>query len=401
MTAAVDRADFPLLHPVTGRVIEGRPVIYLDSAATSLKPRAVLDAVAGYDTRYTANVHRAKHTLSEEASQAFQDGRGQVAALIKARPRDLVFTSGTTAAINLVALGLGFPPGSNVVGTVQDHHSNLLPWYQRAEVRLCPVDESGTVDVDRLLSLVDGNTRIVAIGHASNATGAVQPIRAIADALAGKAPLLVDGAQSVPHLPIDVAALGCDFLAFSAHKMLGPTGIGALWGKAERLEALGTPLVGGGMVDVVTATGFTTKSLPYRLEPGTPHIEGAIGFGAAAAYLMACGMDRVAAHDALLAERLVHGLAGIPGTRLLGPPPGEGRLALASLVIDRKVAADHVAMILSDTYKVMARSGHHCCHPYFDAVHASGALRLSAYLYNTVDEVDTAVAAVREILATV
>jgi cysteine desulfurase / selenocysteine lyase len=398
---AAVRARFPILQ----RRIDGVPITYLDSAATSLRPKEVVDAVVDYETRITANVHRGKHTLSQEASEAFEQARRSVAAFIGAAPREVVFTSGATLGVNLVALGTELPPGSNVVTTQQEHHAMSTPWMGKAQLRVVPVDATGRVDPQRVLDLVDAQTRVVAVSAASNATGAVHDVAAIGAGLRASAATqhvryLVDAAQLVPHRRIDVRSIGCDYLVFSGHKMLGPTGIGVLWGTHEALSALGTPIRGGGIVDVVAEQSFTTKGVPFRLEPGTPNIAGAIGLGAAVDLLDALDMEAISAHERVLAQRLVGGLLDVPGTRLLGPPPGDERFAIASLVIESKtLAPDHVAMILSDTRKIMVRSGHHCCHPFFDALGTSGSLRLSAYLYNTVDEIDAATAAVREILA--
>lgn len=393
------RADFPLLS----RRIEGKAITYLDSAATSLKPRAVIDAIGRYYAEQSANVHRGKHTLSEEASEAFEDARQVIASFLGASAREVVLTSGTTEAVNLVALGLPLAPGDNVVTTLQDHHSTLVPWFERAEVRVCPVGHDGVVEPERLLSLVDERTRVVAVGHASNATGAVQDVESIVRGAKERGALvLLDGAQATPHLPVDVKQLGCDFYAFSGHKVLGPTGIGALYGTRDALDALRPAHLGGGMVDLVTATGWTPKPVPFRFEAGTPNIAGAIGLAAALRYLKRVGWERVVEHERALTRALVAGVADLPGTRLLGPEPGAERLPLASLVIESdRVAPDHVAMMLSDTHKVMARSGHHCCHPYFDGLGTTGALRLSAGFYNTVDEIEAATAALRELLARV
>jgi cysteine desulfurase/selenocysteine lyase len=393
------RADFPVLS----RRIEDRPVVYLDSAATALKPQVMIDAVAGYYSQQSANVHRGKHTLSEEASEAFEDARRTVARFIGGGAREIVLTAGTTHAINLVALGLGFRPGDNVVTDLQEHHSNLVPWFQNARVKVCPVGEDGRVDPERMLGLIDDNTRLVAVGHASNATGAVQDVEAIVSGAKAKGVrVLVDGAQATPHMAVDVKKLGCDFYTFSGHKVCGPTGIGALWATRDAYEHLGTALGGGGMVDVVTSEGYSPKAIPFRFEPGTPNIAGAIGLDASLRYIRKIGWARIEEHEAKLADKLVEGLSDIAGTRLLGPARGERRLPLVSLVIDSDtLAPDHVAMMLSDTHKVMVRSGHHCCHPYFDGLGTTGSLRVSAHFYNSVEEIEFATQVLRETLGTI
>lgn len=393
------RDDFPLL----ARRIDGKPIVYLDNAATSLRPRAVLDAMRHFDEHIGANVHRGKHALSEEATDLFEAARRKVAASVGVQPHEIVFTSGTTHGANVVALGAGFGdrPGGNVVTTAQEHHAMLLPFFDRTTVKLCPVGADGVLDVDALDALVDGDTRLVVVSHASNVTGVVHDVKAVVDRAHAKGVrVLVDGAQSVAHLDVDVADLGADWFVFSGHKMLGPGGIGVLTGRADRLEELGTPLRGGGAVAKVTSTSFSPRPLPARLEPGTPNIAGAIGLGAAVDYLVSLDRAAVRAHEADLHTALREGLSSLPSSaRLLGRAASSS-LPLVSLVIDsRAVSADHVAMTLSDAHQVMARSGHHCCHPYFDALGAAGALRLSAHLYTTRDEVDRAVAAVRDVLS--
>jgi cysteine desulfurase / selenocysteine lyase len=391
------RDDFPLLS----RLIEGRRITYLDSAATSAKPRAVLEAMNRYYEESGANIHRGKHTLSEESSDRYEAVRRQVARFINASPREVIFTSGTTASLNLVALGLGLRREDNVVTTLQEHHSNFLPWLDRAEVRVLPVGHEGSIDLERLFALVDERTKLIAISLASNVTGAIHPVRDLAaTARARGVPVIVDAAQAAPHMRIDVEALGCDYLAFSSHKMLGPTGVGVLWGRSERLEALGMPIRGGGTVSLVRQDGYVAKPLPYRLEPGTPNIAGVIGFGAALTYLETLGLDRVRVHEEALADRLIRGVSDLPGTTVIGPPPGKERLAIASVVIASKtIAPDQIAMLLSDGPKIMVRSGHHCCHPYFDALGTSGAVRASAYVYNTLDEIDLFSAELRSLLS--
>ncbi len=391
------RSDFPLL----AREVHGRPVVYLDNAATTPKPRVVLEAMRRYDEDISANIHRGKHLLSEEASELFEDARRKVARFLNAAPSEVVFTHNTTHSLNLVALGSRLDGSANVVTTVQEHHSVLMPFLQRTNVRFVPVGKDGRVDPQRVFDQVDDDTALIAVAWASNATGAVQPIAEITRRAREKGiPTLVDGAQAVPHLPVDVDALGCDFLAFSGHKMLGPTGVGVLWGKRDRLEALGSPLPGGGSPRLVTPSGFTLKPVPHRLEAGTPAISQVIGLGAAVDYLQSFPPESLLAHERALAERLTRGLQDIPGVELLGPPAGEERLALASLVLhSQSLSGDHVAMILSDTKSILVRSGHHCCHPYFDSFGANGAVRASAYLYNTLEDIDAFTDAFREIVS--
>ncbi len=389
------RKKLPLLE----RRIEGQPLIYLDNAATSLTPQPVVDAMVHYLEQVRGNIHRGKHLLSEEASEAYEAARQKVAGFVGAAPGEVVFTLNTTMAINMVVLGLGLVPGDNVVTSSAEHHAALLPLQGRTEMRFVDVGADGVLDVDRLFSLVDARTRLLVLGHASNVTGAVHPMAAIgAEARRRGVKLLVDGAQSVPHVKTDLHALGADFLAFSGHKMMGPPGIGVLCGRRESLDGLDVVLRGGGAVRLVTRQGATEKASPFRFEAGTPNIVGAIGLGAAVDVITAIGVDVMVAHEALLAERLRAGCEALPGVKLLGPSTGH-RLPIASLALTSPgLSADDVALILSDTHKVMVRSGHHCCHPYFDGLGLSGAVRASAHAYTSVDDVDAFLDAARTVL---
>lgn len=393
------RADLPILS----RTTDAGRLVYLDSAASSLTPGRVLHAIAGYYERSRANVHRGKHLLSEEASTLFEDARETVAAFIGAEPATTIFTAGTTASINLVALGLRLGPDDVVVTTSAEHHAVLLPFLGRCLLRFVDVGADGALDLDQIVDGVDERTRLVAIAHGSNVTGCLHDVASVARAVKAKSPstlVLVDAAQTVGHVPVDVAATGADFVAFSAHKMLGPTGVGVLSGTRAALEGLAVELRGGGMVRLVDKTHYELRALPHKLEAGTPDIAGVIGLGAAVAVLADIGIDRIHAHGRALARRLVDGVRDLPGASLLGPLHDE-RLPLVSLVPrSTTVSADHVAMILSDTHGVMVRSGHFCCHPFFDALGLPGALRASAGPYNTAADVDAFVDAVRTVLGT-
>lgn len=390
------REDFPLLR----RVIEGRPVIYLDSAATALKPRQVLEAIARFYQHHTANIHRGDHSLSQESSDAYESARGRVARFLNATAGEIAFTSNTTDGVNLVASALRLGRGDNVVASVMEHHSNLLPWLDRCELRLLDEAPDGRFDVSQLADRIDAHTRLVALGHVSNVTGAIQPIEAAIEAAHARGvPVLIDGAQSVPHLPVDVVGLRCDFLAFSAHKMLGPSGVGVLYVAESMWDRLGTFKTGGGMVHQVKADRFSPKRYPHRFEAGTPNIEGVLGLAAAIEYLEQVGMDRVAAHDAELARLMLSLFSELPGATLLGPAEAAHRIAIASLVPPPGIEASTVGMMLSDSFKIMARAGTHCAHPYFDAHGAAGSVRLSSYLYNTEEEIRAAHAALVDILS--
>lgn len=393
----VSRADFPLL----GRTLDGKPVVYLDSAATSLKPNAVLEAERAYSTRFTANIHRGKHALSEEASAAYESARRTVARFLSADPIEVAFTRNTTESINLIARGLGLTPESVVVAPLTEHHSNLVPWMRQARTVVFEVDPLRPLAVAELQAVLERHhPKVLALGMASNVTGVVNPVAQLCEvARAHGVITVVDAAQGAPHAKLDVQALGCDFLAFSGHKMLGPAGIGVLWGRAELLERLEPLMVGGGTIEKVTRAGFTLKRLPYRLEAGTPNVSGALGLAAAIDYLEAIGPEAIAAHDAELADALADQLKDLPGARVLMAQQAP-RLALASIVpASERLAPDHLALILSDSHQMMVRSGFHCARPCFEHLGVEqGAIRVSAYLYNTVEEVERFGRTLRDLL---
>jgi len=394
----VPAEDFPLL----ARTLDGQPLTYLDSAATSLRPRQVLDAERQFSEQQGANVHRGKHALSEEASFLFETSRRKVAAHLNASPSEIIFTQGTTDAINLVAHGLDLGPAPVILCTGGEHHSNLVPWLHRAGTPVVlDVDPLTPLSPEVLAQAMEKHRpALVALGHASNVTGIVQPLKSLLKVVRDyKALSVVDAAQSVPHLSLDVQDLDCDFLAFSFHKCLGPTGLGVLYGKEAVLERVRPFRVGGGMVDRVTRNGFTLKGLPWRLEAGTPHITGVIGAAAALDYLQSVGFEAMHAHEERMAKALVDGALRLPGLRVLHGPPGS-RLALVSLVpLSKDISADQLAVALSDGPKIMVRSGFHCAHPLFDKLDfPRGALRASAYLYNTVEEVERFVSKLGELM---
>ena len=410
---AAVRADFPLL----GRTVRGgRPLVYLDSGATSQKPDPVLDAEQDFYLQRNAAVHRGAHHLAEEATEAFERARADVAAFVGADEGELVWTSGATAAINLVAYAMGnatagrggaaaqrlaLAPGDEIVVTEAEHHANLVPWQELAArtgavLRWLEVDESGRVRVEQAADVVTERTRVLAFTHASNVTGAVTPVAPlVARAREVGALTVLDACQSVPHLPVDLHALGVDFAAFSGHKMLGPTGVGALYGRRELLEALPPFLTGGSMVEVVTMAETTFAPPPQRFEAGTQPVAQAVALGAAAQYLGELGMDAVAAHDHELAGELLQ-VAEIPGVRVIGPADagavGE-RLAIVSFVVEG-VHAHDVGQVL-DAAGIAVRVGHHCAQPLHRRFGVAATARASASVYTTPDEV----AAFREALA--
>jgi cysteine desulfurase/selenocysteine lyase len=378
------RRDFPLLD----RVVDDQRIVYLDSAATSLKPRQVLDAERRYSTEFTANIHRGKHFLSEEASFAYESARRRVARFLNGDPNGVVFVANTTQAINTVAAGLRLRETDTVLCLSEGHHSNLVPWMDRGRFKLLDKDVLAPLTVAMVeRSIAQHAPRVLALTHASNMTGLVHPVAELCRLARSRGVItVVDAAQSVPHMPIDVAAMGCDFLAFSGHKMLAPTGVGVLYGAPEMLDRLQPSIVGGGMVNRVTRDGFTVKAIPHRLEAGTPNVSGVLGLAAAVDYLENLGWDRLAAHEAALRQALATGLEGLPGARILMAARG---LAMASIVPrEDRPDADVLAVALSETHRIVARSGFHCAHVLFDELGlARGALRASAYLYNTEEDI--------------
>jgi cysteine desulfurase/selenocysteine lyase len=382
------RKDFPLLV----REIDARPITYLDSAATSLKPTAVIEAEEAYSTRFTSNVHRGVSALATEATFEFEAARRRIARFIGAEPASVILTSGTTHALELVASGLGLTSADTVLCSPNSHHSNLLPWMRRAKVVYVDGDPLEPLEPDRILaSLREHRPRLLAFGWVSNVNGTVSPTQEICRIAREQGVIsVVDAAQAAPHLRIDVRALGCDFLAFSGHKMLGPTGTGVLWGRHELLEGLEPLVLGGGAVNRVTRDHYTLKALPHRLEAGTPNVAGVVGLGAAVDYLDVLGAEAVATHEAELTEALSRALDGLRGVRVLSPTRGASQIAMASIIpLGLNLSADTICRALSDGHCVMTRSGFHCAHPLFDGLgYSSGALRISPYLYNTVEEMD-------------
>jgi len=385
------RADFPIL--ATSR--NGKPLAYLDSAATAQKPLAVLDAMDDYYRRYNANVHRGVYTLSEQATAAYENARATVAAFIHApAPEEVIFTRNTTEAINLVAHAWGrrnLGPGDAILVSELEHHSNLVPWHLLAEERGArilhlPADFMGNLDLSRLDELLAQSVKLVAITQMSNVLGTIPPIKEIITrAHAAGAVVLVDGAQSVPHLPVDVQALDCDFLAFSAHKMVGPTGIGALYGRRVLLDAMPPFLGGGSMIRTVSLERSTYADVPQRFEAGTPAIAEAIGFGAAVLYLQDLGMDRVRAREAELTTALIETLAAIPHITVHGPTAGTRGGAVSFTV--EGVHPHDVASLL-DEENVAVRAGHHCCQPLMRVLGVGATTRASIAFYNTLEDIE-------------
>jgi cysteine desulfurase / selenocysteine lyase len=386
------RRDFPIFE----RTVYGKPLIYLDSTATTQKPRAVLEAQDRFYRTYNANIHRGVYRIAEEATQAYEDAREKVARFVNARSsREIVFTRGTTESVNLVANAWGranVGAGDVILLTEMEHHSNLVPWQllataQGASVRFIPVDGQGRLDLSGLDRLLKGPVKIVALAHVSNVLGTINPVQEIVRrAHAAGAKVLLDAAQSVPHMPVDVRALDCDFLAFSGHKMLAPTGIGALYGKREALDAMPPFLGGGEMIREVRLEGSTWNDVPFRFEAGTMNIAGAIAFGAAVDYLAAIGMEAVHAHGGELVEEAFRVLGAIPGVAIYGPPAQE-RGAIVSFTVD-DIHAHDVAAVL-DREGVAIRAGHHCAMPLHRKLGVAASARASFHVYNVPGDIET------------
>ena len=386
------RADFPVL----ARTVDGTPLNYLDSAATSLKPQAVIDAIVRYYSEVGGNIHRGKHMLSEEASTAFETARVRVAQLLRVPGGEVVFTAGTTHGINIVALGLGLTDRDLVLIGADSHHSNQLPWRHLARTEWIRSRPDGTVDLDHYAELLQLRPAVVALTQCSNVTGRHAPI-ADMTAMAHDvgAITVVDAAQSMPHQDIDVPALGADALAFSAHKMLGPTGIGVLVLRPALQERLDPAILGGGTVDWVDVDEMRLRRAPHRFEAGTPHIAGAYGLHAAIDYLDRIGRSEVAAHDLRMGWLLAEEAARRDYISVLGPGDGE-RSGLISFAVRGLPDLTDLARVMSDSYGVMCRSGKHCAQPYVDAFDQGQVMRLSAYVYTTDLDVRDAFAAIDE-----
>tara|TARA_A100001391_G_scaffold113484_1_gene76359 strand:- start:13630 stop:14844 length:1215 start_codon:yes stop_codon:yes gene_type:complete len=383
------REQFPILE----QTVNGKPLVYLDNAATTQKPRAVIDAVSAYYQGVNSNVHRGAHYLSDKATAAFEAARATVAGFLNADREEIIWTKGTTESINLVAQSYGrerLRPGDEVLITALEHHANIVPWQQACErtgatLKVVPLREDGSVDGDAFYRLLGERTRIVALSHVSNSLGTVNPLdqwlKAARDA---GAVTLVDGAQAVAHFPVDVRELGCDFYACSGHKLFGPTGIGVLYGRRELLDAMPPYQTGGEMIETVSFEKSTWNQLPYKFEPGTPNIAGVIGLGAAVDWLNQQDRAALAAHeDALLASATEQARA-FDGLKIIGD--AATKVGVLSFLLDGAHPAD-VGTLL-DQQGVAVRTGHHCCMPLMDGLGIPGTVRASFSIYNTLEEVD-------------
>ena len=387
------RADFPVLQ----QQVNGKPLVYLDSGATSQKPQAVIDEIVRYYTTENANVHRGVHTLSQNATEDYEGARAKIKRLLNAADdHEIVFTRGTTDSINMVAQSYGrqnIGEGDEIIVSNMEHHSNIVPWQMLCEekgavLRVIPIDEAGELLMDEYEALLSPRTKLVSITHVSNALGTIVPVdQIIAMAHAQGVPVMLDGAQAVPHMAVDVRRLDCDFYVFSGHKLFGPTGIGILYGKAEFLEAMPPVQGGGDMIKSVTFERTIYNDLPYKFEAGTPNIAGAIGLGAAVDYVQSLGYETFAAHEDELLEYGTKALESIGGLRIIGTAPRKA--GILSFVIDN-IHPHDIGTIL-DAEGVAVRTGHHCAQPVMQRFQIPATARASLAMYNTKEDIDALV----------
>ena len=395
LDVAAIRRDFPILH----QAVNGKPLVYLDNAASSQRPKSVIEAISRYYEHDHANVHRGVHTLSQRATDAYEGARETIRRFINARDtKEIVFVRGTTEAVNLVAQSFArprFQPGDEILISALEHHANIVPWQLLREqigavLKVIPINEQGEVDFIEFQKLIGPRTRLLALAHVSNALGTIVPVeKFIKVARQHGVPVLLDGAQAIPHTAVDVQALGCDFYCFSSHKMLGPTGMGVLYGKRELLEAMPPWQGGGDMILSVSFEKTTFNQLPWKFEAGTPHIAGAIGLATAIDYLEKIGMDRIAAYEHELLEYATERLSQVPGLRIVGTAPDKA--AVVSFMLDG-IHPHDIGTIL-DTEGVAIRTGHHCAMPVMEFFKIPATARASMSFYNTREEIDRLVAA--------
>jgi len=393
------RRDFPILQ----RTIRDKPLVYLDNAATTQKPQAVIDALVQYYAEENANIHRGVHLLSQEATFAYERTRGRIRHFINASANtEIVFVRGTTEAINLVAQTYGrqhISAGDEIIVSHMEHHSNIVPWQllcqeKGAHLKVVPINDAGEFIFPAYEKLLNERTKLVAVTHVSNALGSVTPLKAIINAAHQyNAPVLVDGAQGVPHMPVDVAALDCDFYAFSGHKLFGPTGVGVLYGKEHLLEAMPPYQSGGSMIKSVSFDKTTFAELPTKFEAGTPNIAGAIGLGAAIDYINELGIDRLAASEAEVLDYGIQSLNALDGVRLIGTPAHQ--VGVLSFVMDN--AHPHDIGTILDTAGVAIRTGHHCAQPVMQRFGVPATCRASLAVYNTREDIDALVTALHQV----
>ncbi|HEY3131154.1 MAG TPA: cysteine desulfurase [Acidobacteriota bacterium] len=394
------REDFPIL----AQKIQGKRLVYLDNAATTQKPQAVLDAIHSYFTEYNSNIHRGVHWLSQRATEAYEEARIKAQRFLNAREsREIIFVRGTTEAINLVAQSYGrmnVGPGDEVIISAMEHHSNIVPWQmlcqeKNAKLRVAPINDSGELLLDEYEKLFNSRTRFVSIAHVSNALGTLNPIRQIIDvAHRRNVPVLLDGAQAAAHVKVDVQDLECDFYAFSGHKLYGPTGVGVLYGKSALLEAMPPYQGGGDMISSVTFEQTLYNVLPFKFEAGTPNIAGGIGLGAAIDYLSGIGLQQAAAYENDLLAYATRAIAGIPGVRLIGT--AREKATVLSFVIEG-IHPHDIGTIL-DQDGIAIRTGHHCAQPVMDRFGVPATARASLAFYNTREEIDALVEGIHKVI---
>lgn len=397
--AARTRPDFPMLK----QRVSGRDVAFLDNASTTPKPTCVIDAVSSYYEQCTANVHRGVHALGIEATRRYDEARLTIASFVNARPDELVMLRGTTEAINLVAHGLNLTKDDDVVFPASEHHANWIPWRVRSNPVPMPIDDDGVPLWDSLEGLITPKTKLIAVGHVSNVTGAIAPVERIVEIAHKRGiPVLLDAAQSLSHLPLDVKKLGVDFMAASSHKAFGPSGVGFLYARKDAMLKFPLYQVGGGMVSLNSDIGcgeFIARDAPFCFEAGTPAIEATLGFGAALRWLQNIGMDKVREHDEAIAGYLIDGLSNIPGVRVLAAKqPKAERIALATFVVDApSMTQENVARALSDMFGICVSAGYHCTHVLHFRAKLDGTVRASPHLFNSREEIDRLIEGVREI----
>jgi len=385
---------FPLLE----HGYDGAPFVYLDSAATTPKPRSVIAAVTGYYEAVGANVHRGVHPLAETATEEYERARHRVAALIGAEPGEIVFTRNATDSFNLLARALDLTADDEVVFPASEHHSNYMPWRVAAKAVLVDIDEEAVPKWDQLGSRLSQRTRLVSLAHVSNITGVIAPVEEwIATAHAAGVPVMLDASQSIAHLPIDVRGLDVDFMGFSSHKMFGPNGVGVLYVRRDRFAGLGLGNVGGGMVALHAEDHFEALEPPFRYEAGTPNIEGVIGLGAAVDYLQGIGMHTVAKHSRALAAQMIEGLAELEGATVLGRSASD-RIALATVSLPLpSMRQEDIARFLADAHGIFVSGGYHCAHVLHQRLRLNGTLRASAHIYNDSGDIEALLGALREL----
>jgi cysteine desulfurase/selenocysteine lyase len=401
--AAFDVERIRALFPILGQRVGNKPLAYLDNAATTQKPQVVLDTLSRYYASENANIHRGVYGLSQRATDAYEGARGKVARFLNAaEPAEIVFTRNATEGINLVAQTFGrrqVGAGDEVVISTMEHHSNIVPWQmlceeQGAQLRVVPITDTGELMLDELASLLGPRTKLLSLVHMSNSLGTINPVRQVVElAQAQGIPVLLDGSQAAYHMPVDVQALGCDFYVVTGHKLYGPTGIGALYGRRALLDAMPPYQGGGDMISSVTFERTTYNAVPHKFEAGTPHIAGAVGLGAAVDFIVGVGFEAIAAHEGRLLEYATTALTAVPGLRLIGTAPNKA--SILSFVLDGVHAHDIGTIV--DTEGVAIRTGHHCTQPVMDRFDVPATARASLAMYNTRADIDQLVAALHKV----